>query len=1146
VHVRHPRPIAVLLIALCAFGLFPSPATPSAAQPGPPRGSYVAVETWTASAATIPAGLWADPAGLDLLPSGDVVVSDARFARVELLAADGSARVALRAGLAAPGHVAASEASDRIFVADAGASAVAVFRLDGTSVATWPGIGGVAGIAVAPDGRVALSDTDGNHVRWFEADGTPGPVWGGTGAGPGQLDDPAGLFVDAHGRVYVADRGKRRVVIFAPDGSPAGTISTDSGALAGADPQDVHVDGDDLWVASEAGLGRFDIGTRRLTGTLTGVDARAVTGHSRQGLLAAVVPGDGDPGVWRWRHRQASGDPVETWGGPLTVPGYFDGVEAISIGADGAAYVVDVPPRVQRYALDGSPQAQIIGPDLVQVDADAAGRVYAVAEDGTVHAFAADGSERWTARLRVTGVSAADLEPAALAWDAATAELLVLEAVSGDVLRFDDAGDALGSWSPSGGAGSKTRWADLKVGPNGTRYGLDVGGSAIRGWDASGATLLDLALPDAARGAERLTLLPDDSLAVLTRDGWGFRLARDGGVLAIWEAARLDLGDSRPADIAADASGRLYVTDRGVNVVTVFAWDPDAPRAEPLSAEEGCVFDGLKQAAPTEIELGEEVEITLSVRGACAATRDGVDVAVIIDTSMSRGSTRAVRGSIERMLALLTPGVDQVAIYGGLPARLSGDTQLVRRMLRRVELGQEDWLLLPPLQAAAGELYGSRGRREARKVILLLMASDGLDDNADFPWLRDRARREIEREAGQVKRRGAEIFGIWFAAGGPGRADGERMLADIVTSRDHLFDGGSERILETVFARVVERVKPTSLLSVLELSDELPPNMIYVAGSSAPPAEVAQGSLRWRLTDVPVVGTGVRFRVRPSEAGDWPTNLRAFADATTPDGQVQRIDFPLPRVSVRARPTPAPSNTPPPTETSRPLATATTAPTATTEPTPTLELRPLFLPVALREHCPDTRLPFDVALLIDSSNSMAGAPLEAASAAAQGFVDAMRLPRDRVAIVTFNARGTIRLPLTGDAAAVRAALVDLSDAVAAGTRLDDGLRAAHLAVAPGPADRPADRVPVIVLLTDGRQEEDLESPVDLASRMRDDGIEIRVIGLGEAIDEPYLQRVAGDASAYLRAPSADELAVVFRRLAEAFGLCPRERFWGKR
>ncbi len=327
------------------------------------------------------------------------------------------------------------------------------------------------------------------------------------------------------------------------------------------------------------------------------------------------------------------------------------------------------------------------------------------------------------------------------------------------------------------------------------------------------------------------------------------------------------------------------------------------------------------------------------------------------------------------------------------------------------------------------------------------------------------------------------------------------------------------------------------------ITDTLPANMIYVPGSSAPPAEVNGQRLSWRLVDVPIVGTGVRFRVRPAAAGEWPTNERAVADATTPDEHVHRIEFPVPRISVRGLPTAAPTQTrtPPPS-----TATNVPAPTQTSEPTPTLAPGPVYLPVALTERCPDTRRPFDVALVIDASNSMAGPALEAAAAAAQVFVDAMRLPRDRVAIVTFNAGAEIRLSLTGDAAEIRRALADLANAVAAGTRLDRGLEAARDALAPLPRAGEDGRVPVVVLLTDGRQDEAPDAPIDQADALRAAGVEIRVVGLGEAVDEPVLQRIAGDPSAYSRAPSADELASVFRELALAFDLCPKERFWGGR
>ena len=574
-----------------------------------------------------------------------------------------------------------------------------------------------------------------------------------------------------------------------------------------------------------------------------------------------------------------------------------------------------------------------------------------------------------------------------------------------------------------------------------------------------------------------------------------------------------------------------------MNVVTVFEWDPDAVSAEPLQVEEGCAFEGDKRAAPAEVMLGDEVEITLSVRGACAASRSGIDLALILDTSMGRGSTRGVRSAVERVLDLLTPGSDQVVIYGGKSTRLSGDVQFVRRTLRRVDLGQADWLLVAPLTAAANELYSPRARAGAKKVIVILMTSDGVDDEAEF-WERDRERREILSQAGQARRRGVEIYGIWFKTGGAGRTDGELLLRDVVSTSRHLLDGGSERALESVFAGVVERVKPTSLLSEVVITDTLPANMAYVERSSAPPAEVSDRTLVWRLVDVPVVGTGVRFRVRPLAAGEWPTNELAYADAKTTGDERYRIDFPVPIVRVLAAPTPIP------TRTIEPTPTATARPTLTPEPTPTSIPVPIYLPISLKESCDARRSSLDVVFVIDTSTSMEGPALDAASRAALVFVDAMGLPGDRAAIVTFNTTAATRLPLTGDRSAVAAALGGIAETVAPGTRIDVGLDQARSAL--GPLPWTDDRVPVALLLTDGRHEGEDAEAIAIADGLREDGVAIRVVGLGDGIDEVVLERIAGDAEAYRRAPSADELSEIFARLAESFGFCPPDRFWGRR
>jgi DNA-binding beta-propeller fold protein YncE len=76
-------------------------------------------------------------------------------------------------------------------------------------------------VGFAPDGDVFVSDGYGNsRVVQFTADGRFVRIIGGRkGSGPGELDTPHGVAVDAQGRVLVADSGNKRVAVFDSNGS---------------------------------------------------------------------------------------------------------------------------------------------------------------------------------------------------------------------------------------------------------------------------------------------------------------------------------------------------------------------------------------------------------------------------------------------------------------------------------------------------------------------------------------------------------------------------------------------------------------------------------------------------------------------------------------------------------------------------------------------------------------------------------------------------------------------------------------------------------------------------------------------------------------------------------------------------------------
>ncbi|MEO8084025.1 MAG: vWA domain-containing protein [Ardenticatenales bacterium] len=240
--------------------------------------------------------------------------------------------------------------------------------------------------------------------------------------------------------------------------------------------------------------------------------------------------------------------------------------------------------------------------------------------------------------------------------------------------------------------------------------------------------------------------------------------------------------------------------------------------------------------------------------------------------------------------------------------------------------------------------------------------------------------------------------------------------------------------------------------------------------------------------------------------------------------------------------TPTPDG-PPPTDTPVP---PTDTPTPTDTPvdptvTPTNTPGSIYLPILLREHCDPSLAKADVVLVLDASVSMTGAKIAAAKDAAVGFVQTMDLPDDHVGVVTFSAAATLVSPLSGDAAAVEAAIMAIT--TSPGTRIDTGLAIAEQLLA-DPA-RTLDRTPVVIVLTDGLQVDRPELPAQVAGRLRAAGVLVFAVGLGADVDTAALHELTADPNRVFLSPTIDELRNIYVTIARLIP-CPASAYWGNR
>jgi len=379
-----------------------------------------------------------------------------------------------------------------------------------------------------------------------------------------------------------------------------------------------------------------------------------------------------------------------------------------------------------------------------------------------------------------------------------------------------------------------------------------------------------------------------------------------------------------------------------------------------------------------------------------------------------------------------------------------------------------------------------------------------------------------------------------------------RIPREVAGARRYALVNGKGAIARIVDSeiRVQSRLQPPAG-SLLDEGVSL--GLTYLPGyGSVPAPKVAlRGGIthlgwQWVAPDVSLLQT-VTYRVEPLAQGTWPIT----ASLTITDTAGASILVPAQPVTITVAGL-CETPTVPPSPTVATPRTATRTPTPTPESTPTLEPtatatatplpRPLYLPLALVERCDPEHRRADVALVIDTSSSMAGRKLEDAKAAAATFVGEMDLGpgRDQVTVVRYDTEAELTCRLTNARAVIEAAIRNLTSR--SGTHIDAGLRTALGELqSPRHLER---NTSVMILLTDGVQTGTPGEELRAAEEVRAAGVRLYTIGLGADADAAALREMAGDASRYHFAPDSANLARIYAEIASDI-LCPAPAggFW---
>lgn len=387
-------------------------------------------------------------------------------------------------------------------------------------------------------------------------------------------------------------------------------------------------------------------------------------------------------------------------------------------------------------------------------------------------------------------------------------------------------------------------------------------------------------------------------------------------------------------------------------------------------ATSNCRAEPDKFAAPDEIELGETVQVTLTLKDSCPEEVSPVDVMLVLDGSESmldNGKIGNVKAAARAFLDAMDLDQSRVGLVvfndvAGLHSPLTQDKAYIRTRIDSITpSGRTN--ISAAIDLATGELV-TKDRGMQRAMIVL---TDGINTVPTDP---------VPVAAQRAKDQGIVV--VTICAGG--QCDPGLPMA--ASSPELFFNVPNAAELVQLYQKLAGELQANAIVS-WSIHDVVPANMKYIDGSAIPaPAGVSREPSGETILTWTFIGSfpagGLTYTLEPLEAGLHPTNVVATGEFKDRRDLPGNVVFPIPKVLVRTK-------------------------------------------------CPPK--PLEIYILVDDSNCLAGATLNGVDS-----ITAIRMGVEKVLDQISLGKDTVSVIGYGDTAEIFQVLTDDREAILAGVR----------------------------------------------------------------------------------------------------------------